>query len=305
MKTSDLEISPRKFTIRILSYSLLFGIALFLFLARDYLLLAVFAFLFGLLSVPLFFFFVLSLISSRRALVIEELLPDFLSLMAANIRSGLTPDRALLLSARKEFGPLAKEIDRAAKQSLTGVPLDESLASMTKHVDSKIFEKTIYLIVEGLRSGGDLDSLLDQTSFDLKRFASVRKEVQATVMVYEIFIFFATTIGAPVLYGISTFLVQTIGRLHGATEIPTQAVSFTPFSASVSQGINFSPDLLILFSVASIFVTTLFGSMAMGVIRSGKKVEGLKYFPIMLVIGLLLFFAVRFLMTSFLGGLLA
>ncbi len=45
----------------------------------------------------------LLVISNSKTANIEEILPEFLTLMSGNIRSGLTPDRALLLSARKEF----------------------------------------------------------------------------------------------------------------------------------------------------------------------------------------------------------
>jgi hypothetical protein len=59
-----------------------------------------------------------------------------------------------------------------------------------------------------------------------------------------------------------------------------------------------------LFAGASIIVTVFFGCMAVGVMSSGKRLEGMKYFPILVVLGLGVFFAIRFGLTSVLGGML-
>ncbi|MFH1779521.1 MAG: type II secretion system F family protein [Candidatus Micrarchaeota archaeon] len=300
--TADVDISVEKFSQRVLLYSILFGLALALFLGKYSEIFGLLGFFTGFLSVHLFFYALLLFISRRRATVVEELLPDFLALMAANIRSGMTPDRALLLSSRKELGPLANEIDKAAKKSLTGAPLDEVFLSMSERIDSDLFSKTIDLIVQGVRSGGNLGLLLERTSFDLRRFAAVRKEVQATVLIYEIFIFFATAIGAPVLYGISTVLVEVISKLKPAVQAPVPGIGFA--SSVSASGAGISVDALIIFSVLALFITNLFGSMAMGAIYSGKKIDGIKYFPIMIGIALFLFFLVRFVMQSIVGGII-
>ena len=94
----------------------------------------------ALLSVVVFLIFIFSsyaalvVLANQRIAVIEEMLPDFLSIIASNIKSGLTYDRALLVSARKEFGPLAKEVNRAAKETLSGKPLPDALIVYTSPV---------------------------------------------------------------------------------------------------------------------------------------------------------------------------
>ena len=51
----------------------------------------------------------------NRIKKMELAFPDFISLMASNLRAGMTIDRALVLSARKEFDPLDKEILQVGK----------------------------------------------------------------------------------------------------------------------------------------------------------------------------------------------
>ncbi|MFH0835960.1 MAG: type II secretion system F family protein [Candidatus Micrarchaeota archaeon] len=300
---SDISLSPQKTARRFLAYSIGFGLAAALFFLRESQFLAITAFFATFALVHIVVFVMLSLIAAERGRIAEELLPDFLTLLAANLRSGLTLDKALVLSARKEFGPLATEIDKAAKRSVTGAPFDEVLQDMSLKIESESFRKTINLVVQGVRAGGDLAALLEKTASDIRKFSTVRKEVRSHVMLYELFVFFATAIGAPLLYAVSTFLTETISRIKSGTEIATP-VSTTSQFANLAQGtFSVSPDTLFWFSIAAVVITTLFGSMAIGVIGAGKRTEGLKYFPIMLLIGLSLLFLARLALQSIIAPL--
>ena len=111
--------------------------------------------------------------------------------MASNLKSGLTVDRALLMSARPEFGPFEEELNIVGKEITIGKELDVALTNMTKRIKSDKLEKTIALIVSGLRSGGRLSSLLEQTAENLRRQKLVEDKVRSNVLMYLIFIFVA------------------------------------------------------------------------------------------------------------------
>jgi flagellar protein FlaJ len=233
--------------------------------------------------------------ANNRITAIEASLPDFMSIMASNIKSGLTYDRALLLSARKELGPLAKEIDRAAKEALTGRPLTESLLSMTDRVHSEVLSKTIRLIVEGVNSGGNLADLLEITSLDLRRFASMRQEVSATVMTYQLFMVAAACFGAPLIYAVTTFLLKIITVTKAKITATAGEMSFLPMFQNAG---GISPEVVYLFALGAIAITTFFGALAIGVIGKGKESEGYPYFPLMLAIGFAVFFLTRALLDA-------
>ena len=67
-----------------------------------------------------------------KAKFMEKVLPDALQLMSSNLRAGMTPERALLLAARSEFGPLSDEINRVGKEVAVGKGVDEALLDITK-----------------------------------------------------------------------------------------------------------------------------------------------------------------------------
>jgi len=101
---------------------------------------------------------------SNRIKKMEDVFPDFLSLMASNLRAGITVDRSLLLSSREEFAPLDQEILIVGKDILTGKEIDQSLEEMSKRINSERITKTINIINSGISSGGNLAVLLEETS---------------------------------------------------------------------------------------------------------------------------------------------
>ncbi|MEM5834337.1 MAG: type II secretion system F family protein [Candidatus Aenigmatarchaeota archaeon] len=240
---------------------------------------------------------ILILIADRKASFVDEILPDALQLMAANIRAGITPDRALLLAARPEFGPLEIEIKRAAKEALTGRTIEDALLEIPKRIESKMLNRAIRLIVEGLRSGGELATLLDETANDARQTQSLRKEVRANVAMYGMFILFAVAIGAPLLYAISTHLVEMIIRVSAGIEMPeTSAVgglSIIKFAAP-----SIDPQFIFNFSMAAIIITTTFGGIIIGLIEAGKEKAGIKFVFALIAVGLLVFIGARLLLAN-------
>lgn len=288
---ADLEMTPAEFASKAslagIAFALLCAAAAYAAGASGVILLAAIC---AFLSVWVVAYILVLYIGYVRLRTIEELLPEFLSLMASNIRSGLTPDRAMMVSARKEFGPLTKMIEKAAKDVITGKPLDIALSDMVKLARSEAFSKSMKLIVEGIRSGGELEGLLENASLDMRRFAYLRKEVASTVLVYELFMFSASAFGAPMLYGVTNFLLGVVSSLRSKMNFDPGALASS--SMLVGSGTTqLDPGSVFIFSLVAIFVTVLFGCMAAGIITKGREIEGMKYVPPLLLIAYGIFFA--------------
>src|SRR3989338_5160403 len=123
----------------------------------------------------------LALLVDKKAQLVEESLPDALQLMTSNLRTGMTPEKALLLSARPEFGPLKEEIDFVGRKVMLGENIGTALMEMTKRVRSKRLIRSIELINSGLDAGGSLAVLLEATSNDLREQFLVDKKIKASV----------------------------------------------------------------------------------------------------------------------------
>jgi pilus assembly protein TadC len=297
---AKLPYTEREFVLKIAGIGAVLGAATFILLYDQPVYIAALLAASIALAFYLTVYVVLSTVSSRRMDAIEKALPEFLGIMASNIRSGHTYDRALMLSARKELGPLSEEIDAVSKETLTGTPLDEALLHMVRRVPSVALEKTVSLIVKGLNSGGKLADLLEATSLDIRRFDGIKKEVDSTVLTYKLFSLAAVCIGAPMLYAVTGFLIRVFAETKA--RIGTANISSAAGNLPVFQGAAISPDATFYFSLGAIGVTVFFGSLMAGVISKGDERTGLVYLPVIALIAYSIFFFGSFVLNVFLGG---
>ena len=120
-------------------------------------------------------------------------------------------------------------------------------------------------------------------------------------MMYIMFIFVAVGIGSPMLFGLSSFLVEVMTANMASVEMPTTAVtSNLPLTFTK---VDISIDFIVLFAVVSLATSAIMGSLILGLIGKGKEREGVKFIPILMALALGLFFITRVLVKGMLGGL--
>ena len=233
-------------------------------------------------AVVILTYLIFMFIADARASQIEKVLPDALQLISANVRAGMTVDRAIWLSARPEFGVLEEEIKMVGARTMGGKTLKAALTEMTKTVKSTILDRTIKLLLEGIESGGELAHLLEEVANNVRVTQTLKKEIKASVMTYSIFILFAAVIAAPFLFSISIFFVDTMTNLWGSADLGTAVTGSTMGMGSMFQkakGPQILASDLYWFSVAVLSVTSFFGSLTIGLIQTGKEKNGLRLIP--------------------------
>jgi archaeal flagellar protein FlaJ len=300
LKYTDIKVQTDKFVGFLILFGLGFSFTISFVLFNLLLLSTAIFFLVFLglyFGIEIIIYGILLLSVDSKGKFVENILPDALQLMAMNIRSGMTTDRALILAARPEFGPLQKELSKAGKRMMSGGDVKESLLQIPNNIKSDILDRTMNLIVEGVQSGGEISELLEHTAEDIRNTKMVRQEVQSSIMMYSIFIFFAAAIGAPLLFGISTFLVEVLGSQISQFDVSDVDVQ-GPIQIGRG-GLEVSSDFLMLFTIASLVITSIFAGIIMGIINKGDEKQGLKYIPVLLVISIIVFFLSR----SFVEGL--
>jgi len=237
-----------------------------------------------------FFYMRISIKSSTRIKKMELVFPDVISLMASNLRSGITIEKAFIMSARPEFAPLDKEILETGKEITTGKDVIFSLKKMSQRINSEKISKIVSLIISGLRAGGNVADLLEQTASNMKEKEVLEKKTASTTLMYVIFIFFAVAVGAPVLFGLSSVLVEIVITLAERVPDFSNTQAELPFTF---QAVPISVNFIIWFSIAFLVVTDFLSSIIIGFVSKGDGKEGLKYFLPLVAINLSIFFIIR------------
>jgi archaellum biogenesis protein FlaJ (TadC family) len=229
-------------------------------------------------------------IEQRKGFV-ETILPDYLQLAAANVRSGIALDKAMVLAARPEFGYFSDDVKDMNKELYGGVTLQASMVSLGKKYRSLQLQHTVRMMVEGIQYGGGMTDLLNQIAKDIRNQQMVQKEISGQLFMYTIFIAFAALIGAPVLYALTAQMIGVTDSVWAGIlkqnpgGLPTAGVSFLRPSPP-----QITSDAYHNFALAAVLIITGFGAFIVSAISTGSVLKGLKYLPAFLLIGVGVFY---------------
>ncbi|MDP2750866.1 MAG: type II secretion system F family protein [Nanoarchaeota archaeon] len=244
-------------------------------------------------------FFIIRYRIDKRTETIEEELPDVLSLISANIKSGMTIEDAMMSSSRGK-SLLKNELRNVGKEIMLGKETGIALKESAARFKSEKFEKTAGLISSGIKSGGSLAELLDQISRNLRNEEIMEKKINQTVLMYAIFIFTAFGLVAPVLLGLSVFLVKMIGDIITGVDVSSSGAGMSVISLSASP---LTPEFITLFAVVFLLSGSVLTSLLVGQIMKGKTTFGIKYIPLLCILTLSLFFITKKVIFVMLQGL--
>lgn len=185
----------------------------------------------------------------------------------------------------------------------SGSSFENSFKKISEKIESNIFEKTISLIVEGVQKGGELGDLLLKIADDLRDEQSMRKEINANISIYITLIIISAGFAAPILFGASTVVADTLDTQTsfrgGESNISRSGIISDFFGIDV--GINeINKEAVQFFSIISMLITSFFASILIGIIKFNKETLGLKYFPVLATISIVIYFIV----ISLLGNLM-
>jgi len=281
--------------------ALLFGVMYFFKPEQLYMIAAPIG---GFLVVWILMLAIMSTLVESRVNSVDAVLPDILQIVSQNLLSGMTPYNALWLAARPEFGPLAFEIQRASKETLAGKPLEDALNDLKERVPSSDLQRTIRLMIQGMKSGGELPVVLQGISEDIREMHNLQKEMKANTTAYTMFILFALLIGAPLLFSVSIVFIEIFSSIFerlpmaAMEEISSQGgmVSLSPLAIT--------PDFFLMYAMLVLFFSAFLGSFIISVIQTGKETAGLKLMPVLIILAVGIFFVLHFVLAGFFGGMM-
>ena len=209
---------------------------------------------------------------------IDERFPDFVRDLAESRRAGMTFTKAIMYSSKGNYGVLTSEIKKIAQQISWGSSVDEAMASFASRVHTKLIRRTISLIIEASRSGGNVADVLDAASRDARELRLLEMERRASMLSYV----------AVIYVGMVVFLV-IIAILSGTLIPAMTATSTTGMSTVVKGSGGITKDHI----VPVFFLATLIQGAGMGIVtgvfEEGNVVAGVKHVFIMVLITWIVF----------------
>jgi hypothetical protein len=252
----------------------------------------------GLFALTLFIYYLhLEYQIDDRRKRVEAILPDFLLLVASNLRSGMTPFNAFRNASKEEFGPLAEEIKVVTARSLGVESFRSSLKELSKKIDSRILKESISFLSESLKSGGKLAELLEASAEDISKTQELKKEMISGTKMYVLFVLFVIVVATPLLMSISVQFLDLISSIQTQNIESDINIGFLNSKLSISSA--FMQNTATILFLGNAVLSSLF----IGVLTERKARLGLKYSPVIFLASLLLFFIFKTVVSGLLSVL--
>jgi len=214
----------------------------------------------------------------HRIRKIDARFPDFVRDLAESRRAGMTFTKAILYASKGNYGVLTPEIQKIARQISWGSSVDSALAAFAKRVNTKLIRRTISLIIEASRSGGNVADVLNAASKDAREIKFLETERRASMMSYVAVIYVSMGVFLLII------LVLSAGLLP---QITGEGAAAFAAGTSGKEAIRES-DVLPVFFIAAIAQSIGMG-LVTGVFEEGRMVSGIKHMFIMCFIAWFVF----------------
>ncbi|KXA91252.1 hypothetical protein AKJ57_01930 [candidate division MSBL1 archaeon SCGC-AAA259A05] len=220
----------------------------------------------------------------RRIGELENALPDALRQMSAVLRAGVSMDAALEDVAQSEYGPLSEEFERTLAQVRRGRSVQGALEAMARRTRSELFERAFFLIVEGMRKGAELASVLEAVSNDIREIHAIQRERRATTMQQVLFLLVVALFAAPFICSLSL----RIGGMFSGVSLRG--------AAGLGAGAGL-PDIVNIVVPIYVVLQAAITALGVGVVRYGEMSKGVAFAGPFMGIALVVYYITGLLST--------
>lgn len=220
----------------------------------------------------------------RRIRNLEERFPDFLRDLASNHQAGLTLSSSIVIASKGDYGMLTPDVTKMADQISWNVSFDEALERFAERVRTPLVERSVNLIREANRTGGNVTDVLRAAARDARELKNLESERRTSMMLYTVVIyvtFFVFLAVIAILFG--TFIpeitsaIESVGELQSGRAVP--GVAFNPLSVA---------DYRTFYFVAAL-VQAVGNGLIAGLVETGEETAGLRHVFIMVAITVITF----------------
>ena len=186
-------------------------------------------------------------LNHRRIRKIDAVFPDFVRDLAASRRAGMTFTNAILFTSKGNYGMLTKEIQKIAQQISWGSSIEDALESFANRINTKSVRRTVSLIIEASKSGGNVADVLDVAAQDAREIKILEGERRVGMASYVIVIYVSMYVFLAIIAILSGVFIPTLtsggaaglaNTLGGRSLISAEAIGSVFYFATIVQAIG-------------------------------------------------------------------
>lgn len=218
-------------------------------------------------------FFLNLLVEGKREKNIEQMFLEFSRDLVEGVRAGTPINKTIINLKGKDYGSLNSNIEKLGNQISMGIPVREALETFAKDINSPVISRSVSLIREAERSGGEIESILESVTFSVSQIEKLKKERAAAIysltvqgyIIFFIFIIIMLVLEFKILPITSALNAGATGG--GLSDIG----GVFSHSAGGLDPSAFSKSFLFLLITQGLFAGIIIGKISEGNVRAGFK----------------------------------
>ena len=124
---------------------------------------------------------------------------------------------------------------------------------------------------------------------------------------HSLFILFSLVVGAPLLLGVSMQFITIFHTLFEKMDLDSISPDAQQGMMVSISGISITPDFYFMYAVLILGILGFFGSLLIGLMRTGRVIAGFVYVPVFVIAAIVIFMGINFglgmVFSSMLAGL--
>ncbi len=217
---------------------------------------------------------------NKRQKEIEVKFLEFSRALVQTTKSGISIPKGVLQISNEDYGALSPYVKKLAKQLEWGMTLHETLTTFSKDTDNKLIAKSISIIIEAEKSGGNMGDVLQAVTdsvFSIKKIKEERRSAVYSQLVQGYIIYFIFII---IMLVLQLYLIPKISVLSQDLAGGLSGVSGLDSGAS-----NTSIDYLSKIFLWLIVIQGMFAGLMVGKFTEGELKAGVKHAIFLMVAG--------------------
>lgn len=204
----------------------------------------------------------------------EEMFLEFTRNLVESVKTGTPISKSIINVKDKSFGVLGENVRKLANQISLGIPINTALQTFAKDIKNKTVSRTITLIGQAERAGGDIGEILESVAEAVSMSDRLKKERKAsisTLVVQGYIIFFVFMIIILIMQFQILPLVSGISDLSEVTGGGFGAGAGTAGGGEPISGEELANSFMYLLLIQGFFTGLTIGELSEGSMKSGMK----------------------------------
>jgi pilus assembly protein TadC len=195
----------------------------------------------------------------------EEMFLEFTRNLVESVKTGTPISKSIINVKNKSYGILGENVKKLANQISMGIPINIALSIFAKDVKNQTVSRTLTLIGQAERAGGDIGEILESVAEAVSMSDRLKKERKAsisTLVVQGYIIFFVFMII------ILIFQFQILPLVSGISSLDEGSVGGIGGGEPMS-GEELSSSFLYLLLIQGFFTGLTIGELSEGSLKAG------------------------------------